>query len=130
MLWILCRHTAGYGTTPYSGMEQTLYLKRPKELPLREVGKFRHLFYQAVDTLFKANPLTMGKFKLKFNAGTLFVEINDDALALFSFTRELIKDKSGLEADYSTFNYFKVEQTEVDNLISGCLLAVDDDELD
>ena len=115
---------------PYSGMEQKLYLKRHKELQLREVGKFRHIFYQAVDVLFKANPMTKGQFKLKFNAGTLYIEIYDDALPLLSFTRELIKDKSGLEADYTTFQYFKVEQSEVDSLICSCLLLVEDDELD
>ena len=71
-----------------------------------------------------------GKYKLKFNAGTLLIEINSDALAVFSFTRELIKDKSGLEADYTTFQHFKVEQSEVDSLICSCLLLVEDDELD
>ena len=72
----------------------------------------------------------MGKYKLKFNAGTLYIEIFNDALPLFSFTRELIKDKSGLEADYTTFQHFKVEQSEVDSLIASCLLIVEDEDLD
>ena len=112
---------------PYSGMEQTLYLKRHKEVALRELGKFRHVFYKAVEVLFGGNEMTKGNFKLKFAAGVLYIEIKSDGLPLISFTRELIKDKSGLEADYSTFNYFKVPQSEVDSLISSCMLLVDDE---
>ena len=111
-------------------MEQVLYLKRHREVELRALGKFRHHFYNAVEVLFGANPKTKGNFKLKLSSGILYIEWQNDALPLISFTRELIKDKSGLEADYSTFDYFNVEQSEVDSLIAGCILLTDEEDIE
>ena len=108
-----------------------LFCKRHKSLELRMIGKFRHYFYQAAQNEFDELPGMVingeRQYQLRIVGGILYVFQNHDSIALLHFTRELVKDNTGVEPDIDGFKLYGYELHQVETIIEACLLAAEDD---
>ena len=69
----------------------------------------------------------MAEYKLQFMGGVLYIWVNEDALPLLSFSKQLIQDKTGVEAHYDTFERYGVDRASVDNLVEASLNAAEEE---
>ena len=108
---------------PTFKVTQKVFAKSDKNLDQRNLGKFRHHFYEAITKFLSTHPSfpTESPAKLQMVRGTIHVSYNDDSLGLLSFTRELIKDLNGMEAHYTNWEILGANRTQVDELIAGAL---------
>ena len=108
-----------------------LFLKRHKSLQLRMVGKFRHFFYDAVqDATDGIEGLVINgqrQCELRIVGGVLYIFQNHDSIPLLHFTKELIKDNTGVDPDFDGFKLYGFEPPQVETIIEACLLAAEDE---
>ena len=53
--------------------------------------------------------------------GKIFVHFKGDDLGLLGFTRNLIKDRNGMEAEYENWQFLGATRDQVDQLITDAL---------
>ena len=87
---------------PTFKVTKKVFCKVDKNVEQRALGKFRHHLYAAIAKFLTTHPSFPegSPPKLQMVRGTIHVECQNDSLGLLSFTRELVKDQSGMEANY------------------------------
>ena len=120
------RSSSSSNSSSSNDLKGLLPSKRHRTLEARKVGWFRHFFYDNVKALVDDLSL-MGDYKLQFIGGALYLWLNDDALPLLSFSKQLVQDKTGVEAHYDTFERYGVNRATVDTLVENSLNAAEEE---
>ena len=112
------------------GKKYNIYTKVERSFEIRQVGKFRHHFHEALENYFDALGLKeakfqKGSFKLHWANGQIFINVDNDDHLLMSFARGIPKDSSEIEANYPQLNKFYITDEQADMMIASALLKAE-----
>ena len=120
------KHSFKFDDVNY-GKVYDIYTKVERSFEIRQVGKFRHHFHEALENYFdalglKETKFKKGNFKLHWANGQIFINVENDDHLLMSFSRGIPKDSSEIEANYPILNKFYITDEQADMMIATALL--------
>ena len=107
-----------------------IFLKVERSFEIRQVGKFRHHFHEALDNHFKAlgsseEKYKEGNWKLHWSSGQIFLNIENDDHLLMTFSRGIPKYTSEIEANYPILQKYHLTNDQSDRMIGAALVKAE-----